>query len=306
MRALVSGASGFVGRHFAARLDRDGWDVEGFDIADYISRDAVEVFDHSSARYDLLVHAAANVGGRVNIDGDPLGVARNAAIDAAMFRWAVRTGTRVLYFSSSAAYPTWMQARGKECQLIEGDIDQPDVRSYTNPRNGETMVAGFASEADNTYGTVKRFGEYLAGKARDLGADVHVVRPFSGYGEDQSLDYPFPSFIDRAKRRADPFDVWGDGTQVRDFIHIDDIVEACLRIVDADCQQPVNLCTGIGTSFLELADKVCAAVGYSPEVLVHPARPTGVHHRVGDPTRMHDFWEPRITLDEGIARAVAA
>lgn len=297
MRALISGASGFVGRHFTARLDRDGWDVEGFDIADYISRDAVEVFDHSATGYDLLVHAAANVGGRVNIDGDPLGVARNAAIDAAMFRWAVRTRTRVLYFSSSAAYPVHLQRKGCTTPLFEWQHDQAQTFS---------IEAAADSEADNTYGTVKRFGEYLADRARELGADVHVVRPFSGYGEDQSLDYPFPSFIDRAKRRADPFDVWGDGTQTRDFIHIDDVVEASLRIVDADFQRPVNLCTGRATSFLDLAAAVCAAVGYDPTVVTHPDKPTGVHHRVGNPDLMHRFWTPRITLEDGIARAVAA
>lgn len=286
MRALVSGASGFVGRHFAARLDRDGWEVDGFDLADYVSRDAVDVFDHSSTRYDLLIHAAANVGGRANIDGDPLGIARNAAIDAAMFRWAVRTRTRVLYFSSSAAYPVDLQSR-KWAQVLREDY-----------------IHEASSSADNTYGTVKRFGEYLAGKARDLGAAVHVVRPFSGYGEDQSLDYPFPSFIDRAKRRADPFDVWGDGTQTRDFIHIDDIVEACLRIVDADHQEPVNLCTGRPTSFLDLAALVCSAVGYEPTVVTHPDKPTGVHYRVGDPTQMLRFWEPRITLEQGINQAL--
>lgn len=286
MRALVTGSAGFVGRHFLRRLDADGWTVDHCDTQAN-SADCIDVFRYSTTTYDLVVHAAANVGGRAKIDGDPLWIAHNLAIDEACFRFATRTRSRVLYFSSSASYPTHLQVRGTSLRQHEG-----------TPNSVWT--------ADSSYGAVKVTGEFLARQAQALGVPVHVVRPFSGYGTDQSLDYPFPSFIDRAKRRADPFDVWGDGTQVRDWVHIDDIVEACLRIVDADCQQPVNLCTGVGTSFLDLADKVCAAVGYSPEVLVHPDRPTGVHHRVGDPARMLDFWEPRITLDEGIARAVAA
>lgn len=295
----MSGASGFVGRHFSARLERDGWDVTGFDIADYVSRDAVDWFRTDGSRYDLLVHCAANVGGRMKIDGDPLWVAHNLAVDEAAFRWAVRTVTPVLYFSSSAAYPIHMQERGCHWKLEEGDFaraNEPDAYSDQ----------WFDGEADSTYGLAKRVGEYLAGKAREMGATVSVVRPFSGYGTDQSLDYPFPSFIDRAKRRADPFDVWGDGTQTRDFIHIDDIVQAGLNIVEAREARPVNLCTGIPTSFLELAAACAAAVGYEPTVVTHPDKPTGVHYRVGDPTFMHEFHTPRITLAEGILRAVSA
>ncbi len=297
-RALISGASGFVGRHFSARLERDGWDVTGFDIADYISRDAVEVFNTSATRYDLLVHCAANVGGRMKIDGDPLWVAHNLAVDEAAMRWAVRTGTRVLFFSSSAAYPVHLQKRGDRRQLSEYMVS---LAEYLG--SGDAFAD---SEADSTYGLAKRVGEYLADKAREHGAQIHVVRPFSGYGPGQTLDYPFPSFIDRALRRADPFDVWGDGTQTRDFVHIDDIVQACLNIIEADYQAPVNLCTGVATSFLDLAAAVCSAVGYEPTVVTHPDKPTGVHYRVGDPSLMCRFHVPRVTLAEGIERAVRA
>jgi nucleoside-diphosphate-sugar epimerase len=296
-RALISGASGFVGRHFSARLERDGWDVTGFDIADYIARDAVDVFNTTSTRYDLLVHCAANVGGRMKIDGDPLWVAHNLAVDEAAMRWAVRTGTRVLFFSSSAAYPIHLQRRGTNWRLKEHDAYEAEFTDRD---------VAIDSEADNTYGLAKRVGEYLADKAREHGAQIHVVRPFSGYGPGQSLDYPFPSFIDRALRRADPFDVWGDGTQTRDFVHIDDIVQACLNIIEADYQAPVNLCTGVATSFLELAAACAAAVGYEPTVVTHPDKPTGVHYRVGDPSLMHRFHVPRVTLAEGIERAVRA
>ncbi len=285
MRALVTGSAGFVGRHFLRRLHDDGWAVDHCDTT--MGADAIDAFRYSTTTYDLVVHAAANVGGRARIDGDPLWIAHNLAIDEACFRFATRTRSRVLYFSSSASYPVALQERGTELRQVETTAN--DVWS-----------------ADSSYGAVKVMGEFLARQAQALGVPVHIVRPFSGYGTDQSLDYPFPSFIDRARRRADPFDVWGDGTQVRDWVHIDDIVEACLRIIDAECFEPVNLCTGIGTSFLELADKVCAAVGYEPTVVPHPDKPTGVHHRVGDPTLMREFWEPRVTLDEGIARAVAA
>ena len=73
----------------------------------------------------------------------------------------------------------------------------------------------------------------LAYHGKRLGVPVTIVRPFSGYGPDQDTTYPFTAFAERAARRADPFDVWGDGQQVRDFVHVTDIVNATLALVDA-------------------------------------------------------------------------
>jgi nucleoside-diphosphate-sugar epimerase len=285
MRALVSGDAGFIGRNFTRLLRADGWDVTGFDIK--TSDDARDWFPMSTTRYDLLVHAAALVGGRESIDGNPLGIFGNAGIDHAALSWAVRTGTPVLYFSSSAAYPVGLQTSPGH-PLHENDL-HPD---------------GKVSPADQSYGATKVFGERMVADARKAGAVVTVVRPFSGYGTDQDLDYPFPSFIDRALRGADPFEVWGDGGQVRDFIHVDDVYQACMNIVDSGTTDPVNLCTGVGTSFLDLARMVTHAAGYAPAIECLTDKPTGVRHRVGDPTRMRRYWEPRVSLREGVERAL--
>jgi len=93
----------------------------------------------------------------------------------------------------------------------------------------------------------KLSGEYLAGfAAKEYGLDVIVYRPFSGYGEDQDLTYPFPSIVRRAVRRESPFVVWGSGKQLRDFIHIDDVVEAVF--VTCDNYGPVRPSTwGLGS-----------------------------------------------------------
>ena len=143
----------------------------------------------------------------------------------------------------------------------------------------------------------------LASHAREAGLVVHIFRPFSGYGADQALDYPFPSFIDRAKRGADPFHIWGDGSQVRDFIHIDDVIDGALAGCAAGIEV-ANLCTGFGTSFNDLAKLVAQVKGYVPTFQHLPSEPTGVHCRVGDPTYMKTFYEPKITLLEGIERSL--
>jgi nucleoside-diphosphate-sugar epimerase len=287
--ALVTGSAGFVGRHFTAHLRERGWKVQAIDIRD--NGDALDVFrDRSDAvSYDLVIHAAAVVGGRQVIEADPMAQAVNFELDAAMFRWALRTRPgRVVYFSSSAAYPVHLQNRGTGRRLDEHDIrlDEP------------------CGPPDQLYGWSKRTGEYLATRAREYGLPVTVVRPFSGYGEDQDACYPFPAFIDRALRREDPFLVWGDGSQVRDFIHIDDIVAAVMAMYEKDANGPVNLGSGQPVSMRQLAALVCAEAGYSPEIESVPSAPSGVGYRVACPTKMYSYHGPKVTLQQGIRRAL--
>jgi nucleoside-diphosphate-sugar epimerase len=156
----------------------------------------------------------------------------------------------------------------------------------------------------DVYGWTKLTGEQLAQQANTTGMIVHVVRPFSGYGEDQSLNFPFRAFVERALNRENPFTIWGDSSQVRDWIHIDDVVQGILQIVEDDVRVPVNLCTGVGTSMYQLAMKMCEYLGATPEIKVDRDAPLGVHYRVGDPTRFHRHYVPRITIDEGVRRAL--
>lgn len=295
--ALVTGSAGFVGRHMCRALDAAGYHVTGIDLVD--GNNALDLFrlvadDRLAAwRPDLVVHAAAVVGGRTMIDGRPLELAAiDLELDAGLWRWAqVARPGRVVYLSSSAAYPVHLQrhaAGGR--RLVEHDIDHRGA------------VLGMP---DATYGLVKLVGERLALEAAGDGLRCTVVRPFSGYGPDQALDYPFPSFIDRARRKADPFEVWGDGRQVRDFVHIDDVVVGILELVDLGVDGPVNLGTGRATSFLDLADMVTEAAGYWPDISTRPEQPTGVDYRVADPSLMSTFYEPRIDLEQGIAEALA-
>ena len=288
MRVLLTGGAGFIGRHLHRGLDERGDDVTTIDLAD--GQDVLDFFRVDNTRYDLAIHAAAVVGGRASIDGSPLGVATNLALDSWYMRWLTRTGTpRAVYYSSSAAYPVALQGEDDPQRLREDDIDP------------------FAPELpDATYGWAKLTGEQLAQYAEASGTRMHILRPMSGYGEDQSLDYPFPSFIARAQRRDDPFESWGDGTQTRDWIHVSDVVGATLTAVDQDAVGPYNLGWGRSTSFNELADMVTSAAGYSPEYKHLRAAPTGVHHRVCDPTRMHDLYQPKVSLEEGIDRALSS
>lgn len=292
MRALVTGSAGFVGRHMVAELTRRGYLVQTCDLAyDYLPQDCVDLFRRPSpVVYDLVVHCAFHVGGRAAIDGEPRLLARNLQLDSALFDWATTTGQgRVLYFSSSAAYPTWLQAPGAVRRLVETDIDLDAIE-----------------HPDARYGLAKLAGEQMAKAARESGLAVTVVRPFSGYGEDQDTTYPFRALVERARARETPFTIWGPGTQVRDWVHVDDVVNGALAVADSGTTEPVNLCTGIGASMLDLARLCWRQVGYMPEPAPQPDKPTGVAYRVGNPTEFFKYYRPRVTLAEGVERALAS
>lgn len=282
MKILITGHRGFVGRNFVKKYANH--DIVGIDIKDGV--DCRDFFKTSDTTFNLVIHLAAIVGGRATIEGNPLSVAADLSIDSEFFQWALRTRPgRIVYFSSSAAYPTHLQKT--TYKLKESDIDLTDVR---NP--------------DMTYGWAKLTGEYCLQFLRDAGLKTHIFRPFSGYGADQDLDYPFPSYIKRAKNLEDPFTVWGDGNQVRDFIHIEDIVNAVDSAIKQDFLDPVNLGWSRPTSFNELCDLVCKAAGYSPAIKHIIDAPKGVDYRCSDNTKMLSFYTPKITLEEGITRSL--
>jgi nucleoside-diphosphate-sugar epimerase len=282
--ALVTGSEGFIGRHTVEALEKQGWVVADWDIKS--NRDCREIFKTSTQHFDLVVHCAAIVGGRETIEGDPLAVAQNLAIDSDMFRWAARSRPgRVIYWSSSAVYPVKLQTGGYFAGLHEFDVD------LDNPRL-----------PDQTYGWAKLTGEYLADYLRAEGVAVTVLRPFSGYGEDQDASYPFPALAARALRREDPFTVWGSGQQVRDWVHVDDVVATALKCAHDDIDGPLNIGTGRGTNFLDLAEMFCDAVGYSPTIATWPDKPAGVMRRVCSPDALFTVRKPRVTLEEGIER----
>jgi nucleoside-diphosphate-sugar epimerase len=293
VRALVTGSEGFIGRHITAGLLAAGYEVVGVDPCEEFataSSDCRVWFATrlGEARFDLVVHCAALVDGRETIEHKAaLLAAYNLQLDGAMFEWALQARPgRIVYFSSSAAYPTVLQ-NGSH-RLTEGDI------------------GWHRGEPDASYGWVKLTGERVAAEVRKAGVPVTIVRPFSGYGEDQDDCYPFPAMIQRAVRGDEPFVVWGDGQQVRDFIHVDDIVNAVLALVEAEANGPVNLGTGRAVSMDALARMAMDACGYRGRIKHLSDKPVGVRFRVANTALMDRYYTPKVPLEEGVRRAVEA
>lgn len=318
MKILVTGACGFVGTHFVKRFLDSGWQVTAIDDfsakTGYPPRWAVEknlgfskvdcrdwFKENHSSDFDLVVHCAAIVGGRMTIDGDPLAVATDLAIDADFFNWLAKLKKkpqRVIYFSSSAVYPVDLQTKSRQCLLNEALVNL-DASRFGRP--------------DMTYGFAKLAGEYLAQfAAKQYDVPVVIYRPFSGYGPGQSFDYPFPSIVQRViesfrktkvSAEKEPVVVWGSGEQLRDFIYIDDVIDAVMETVFKLVPgETLNLGTGIGTSFRQLAIRTGEILDRSIDVINDPTKPEGVFARVCDPHKMLEFYRPRVSLSEGIRR----
>ena len=159
---------------------------------------------------------------------------------------------------------------------------------------------------EDPYSWVKLTGERFWMALYRAGVPTVILRPYSGYGEDQSESYPFPAILGRAMRKEDPLVVWGDGQQVRDFIHIEDLTDAFIWAIErAPRGIPIDIGTGSGTPFVALARMIAQQVGYEPKLECDTSKPASSPRRVANPqVAMECGFQTRISLEEGVRRAV--
>ena len=317
-KILITGGAGFVGRRFVKYfLDRgdkvicvdniakftgginpkkwplyNPYDYKNFKFYNYDCREWFK--KNNDTEIDYSLHLAAMVGGRKIIEDEPMIVADDLSIDSSYWQWAVKARPKkTLCFSSSASYPISLQRKNSYRPLKEEDINL--YKSIKLP--------------DLTYGWAKLTCEYLAKIAFEkYNLKSVCYRPFSGYGEDQDLSYPFPSICKRVieNKNSKIINVWGSGYQMRDFIHIDDCVNAVVKsmnkIHNAD---PLNLSTGKYTNFIKFAKIAANLIGASPKVIGTSKTPEGVFARAGDAKKQKKFGiKHSITLEMGIKKSL--
>lgn len=330
---FVTGGCGFVGRHLIKKLINRGdsvWILDnlftgqhpdkwlvgfektakenylsyrknGLEVV-FINEDAVDFFSDQIKKnhkielpeFSDVFHLASIVGGRHLIDGDPILVATDLAIDALFFVWATRNKNkieRIMYTSSSAAYPVHLQTQENKVALAEHHI----------------AFGGNLGQPDMTYGWSKLSGEYKSRLAsKHYGLHIACVRPFSGYGEDQDLTYPVPAIALRIAKRENPITVWGTGEQGRDFVYIDDCIEAMFIALDKISDgSGVNIGTGELKSFNEIIRVFAKLEGYSPQIKPLVDKPVGVQSRYANPEKIFGFgWQPTTSLEQGLTKVL--
>lgn len=287
MTTVVTGAAGFVGSHLADRLLRDRADLRSVDIRWGEHHDLarpVYAADQLRGASDVY-HLAADMGGIGYISKDHARIAAaNARIDLNVLQ-ASREASRFYYASSACAYPLALQQEGA-VPLLESD-----AQSWA---------------AEPGYGVEKRFAEELVTYyGRDYGISTHITRFFNVYGrEDKPEDRSkvITALCRKIARAPDGgrIEVWGDGGCVRDFVHVDDVVEIILRLMRSNYHQPVNVGTGYGTTIAALVQKLIAHSGKDLEIEWNHSAPTGVRVRVADITRMVEVtgYRPQKSLDQ--------
>ena len=318
-RILITGGAGFVGRRLVKFMLEKNYDVEVVDNLSkltgaidpedgwplYEPRDYKNFHFHKMdcrnwfvtnerERFDYVFHLAAMVGGREIIENNPLIVADDLSIDSSFWQWCSKSiPHKVVCFSSSACYPIELQRYDNYRLLNEEDIN----------------FSQNIGMPDMTYGWAKLTHEYLAQIAfKKYGIKSICYRPFSGYGEDQDLNYPFPSICKRVleNRNEKKIHVWGSGKQLRDFIYIDDCIDGIYKTIDKiNDGSALNLSTGKYTSFIDFTKKACNILGFDPIVQGLESKPEGVYARGGDTSKQIELgFQHKIELDEGIKKAL--
>jgi GDP-L-fucose synthase len=323
MKILITGSHGFVGRNFVKHLVALGHDVIGVDrllpgsgardfnswgqelqisTGGVFTEEIMDVRDwfvlNPDMQFDLVIHLAAVVGGRATIEGNPLAVAEDLALDSDFWRWVVRSKPgHVVSFSSSAAYPVSLQREDMEGLLL---------------KESDLTFEGAIGAPDLTYGWAKMTNEYLGQLAASrYGIKVASYRPFSGYGADQDESYPFRAICERAYFRVTDergrFFVWGSGEQSRDFVHIKDVVSCVMTTYEQiEDGTALNISSGKLTTFKSLARMACELAGWNPEIVGMTDKPEGVFARGGDTSLQEKMgFTPSIGLEQGVLECFA-
>ncbi len=276
MRVLVTGSEGFLGKHVSNALVGDGHDVQlldivhGTDITKPLSAE-----DYGSL--DAIIHMAAIAAPRTCTAEPTLAYDVNVNGTHQVLKLALETEARKFVFISSA------HVYGISSRYFPADENHP-----LHPQE--------------TYTTTKILGEHLCELYyANYGLNYTTLRLFNAYGPSQPLGYFVPDILDKSKKGG--FNLEGSNT-TKDWVYVDDVVDAVLKAVVTDFVGPVNIGTGVETELGTIA--AIMADRYQSDLIRFP---------IDNPTRMQcDWgrarrilgWSPKVSLLDGINRVMGA
>jgi nucleoside-diphosphate-sugar epimerase len=320
---LVTGGASFIGSHLVDTLLKTGAEVL---VADDFSSGKLEnlsypfkkkqprhwkqenltvvegdLKDRNFARrmvkgMDVVFHLAALHGGRGYIDTHPAECCSNMILDQIVFEEACNAGAKKLCFASSACvYPSFLQGQtGSSYLLKESDAD-PFVRDH--------------AFADLEYGWAKFMGE-MALKAyhKEYGMKTAAVRIFTAYGPRENETHAIVALIAKAFIKMDPYEIWGNGKQDRNFTYVQDIVDALILASEkVEDGSPVNAGRSDRLTIDQAMELVFELVGWRPKSVVRDtSKPQGVASRAADGTKAQKVlgWTPKVSYREGFQKTI--
>ncbi|TDD60735.1 GDP-L-fucose synthase [Kribbella antibiotica] len=294
----VAGHRGLVGSAIWRRLEAAGFTrLIGASSSELDLRDRAATFAFlAEHKPDVVIDAAARVGGILaNRDHPTEFLSDNLRIqvnlmDAAL---AVRT-PRLLFLGSSCIYPKYAEQPIRESSLLTGELEP------TNDAYAIAKIAGIMQ---------------VQAVRRQYGLRWISAMPTNLYGPNDNFDltssHVLPALIRRfhdAKVSGAPEVVlWGTGTPRREFLHVDDLADACLHLLDTyDEPGPINVGVGEDVTIQELAQLVARVVGYEGAVSNDLSKPDGTPRKLLDVSRLQALgWKPTIDLSDGVAATYA-
>jgi nucleoside-diphosphate-sugar epimerase len=260
---------------------------------EFIQADLTEpgVAQQAAAGVQVVFHLAADHGGRGYVDLHQAACATNLALDGMLFRACHQARVeKVVYASSGCVYPNHLQTDpGQVLYLTEGMVGPP-------------------CDADNMYGWAKLMGELtLRAFYKDWGMKSASCRYFTVYGERGHENHAVIAMIARAFIGQNPYVVWGNGEQIRNWTHVDDIVAGTIIAAERiDDGTAINLGTMERTRVIDAVHEVLRCTGHSAEIELHPEMPTGPMNRVADNSLGKQLlgWEPEVRFMNGLRRTI--
>jgi nucleoside-diphosphate-sugar epimerase len=304
-RVLVTGGASFIGSHLVDKLLEKGADVRIVDdlssgrkenLRDHIAKRRVEFIEgdlrdttaaaSATRGIEIVFHLAADHGGRGYVELHQAACAANLALDGNLFLACRKNGIeKIVYASSGCVYPNFLQKNPKDQVYLTEDLVAPPY------------------DADNLYGWAKLMGELtLKAYCKDYGMKTAACRYFTVYGERGVENHAVIAMIARAFVRQDPFIVWGNGEQIRNWTYVGDIVAGTILAAEKiDDGTAVNLGTMERTRVIDAVQEVLRYVGHQTKIELHPEMPTGPMNRVADNQLAKRLlgWEPKMKFIDG-------
>ncbi|MGH9688091.1 MAG: NAD-dependent epimerase/dehydratase family protein [Candidatus Acidiferrales bacterium] len=310
LHVLVTGGASFIGSTLVDALVERGAKVRIVDNlssgklenidrpvqsgqAEFMEADLLDhgVAEKSVRNIEIAFHLAADHGGRGYVDLHQAACAGNLTLDGIFFRACRHAGVeKVVYASSGCVYPNFLQTEPNEVVYLTEDKVGPPY------------------DADNTYGWAKLMAEMtLRSYYRDFGMKSASCRYFTVYGERGHENHAVIAMIARAFIKQDPYAVWGNGQQIRNWTYVQDIVSGTIRAAEViDDGSAINLGTMERTRVIDAVKAVMAYTGHHAPIEFHLEMPTGPMNRVADNTLARERlgWEPKMTFREGLHKTI--